>query len=539
MSVEFRQRTPAEYARILWRRKWVILLPTVAVSFAIAAVVWRLPDVWESKTMLAVRTSALPEGIVQQLSDDDLTIRINQIGDEVFSRSSLEPLIVNFNLYAAERRRGEPMESLIEQMKKRDIRIDVNTRQEITNSFEIAFRGPDRQTAQKVTSELASKYVNAQVRQQSEGAQSTKMFVEEQLQIAKEELDAVDRQRLNYLNENLSNLPSSMAPLVQRLTGLYEQQKAYMAELGRLRDQRTALSTQIDLAKEQAKNQVDDVTRDMTDPRTTIAWAEMSKQESELEAVVQAMLSNGLRPKNPDVVAKQKELDSVKRRKQQMLDEQEERVEERKRVLMARTNPALVNTENSLKLISGEIARQEKMLAQTSAAVGDLEARLNRVPEAEVKLTALDREYQTKKAAYDTLLDKKTKADLSAAAASGGRADTIRLVDPASMPERPVAPKRPLLLALGLALGLAFGLLLAAAFEVPRLLTVQTAEDARHYTSLPVLVSVPELVTPRELRRRRLRRAALAAASVAATVVSVPALALLLKLSRVFEVLSI
>ena len=109
MSTDFRQRKAGEYGQILWRRKWMILLPAVAISFAIAIVVWRLPDVYQSTTLLTVRPSTLTEGIVPQLSEDDLTIRINNIAQEVFSRSSLEPLIVNYNLYAAERRRGEPM----------------------------------------------------------------------------------------------------------------------------------------------------------------------------------------------------------------------------------------------------------------------------------------------------------------------------------------------------------------------------------------------------------------------------------------------
>src|SRR5436305_6608895 len=136
MSVEFRQRTPSEYGRILWRRKWLIVLPALAISFAIAIVVWRLPDVYQSTTLLTVRPSNLTEGIVPQLTDADLTIRINNIGQEVLSRSSLEPLIVNNNLYAAERRRGEPMEVLVEQMKKKDIQFELNTtRNDITNGF--------------------------------------------------------------------------------------------------------------------------------------------------------------------------------------------------------------------------------------------------------------------------------------------------------------------------------------------------------------------------------------------------------------------
>ena len=81
----------------------------------------------------------------------------------------------------------------------------------------------------------------------------------------------------------------------------------------------------------------------------------------------------------------------------------------------------------------------------------------------------------------------------------------------------PVAPKRLLLTAVGVGIGLALGLLLAGIFEIPKLLTIQTSEDAAHYTGLPVLVSVPELLTPKEAHRSSARRRLLLAARMALT----------------------
>jgi hypothetical protein len=95
-----------------------------------------------------------------------------------------------------------------------------------------------------------------------------------------------------------------------------------------------------------------------------------------------------------------------------------------------------------------------------------------------------------------------------------------------------------MLVALGVAAGLALGLLLAGIFEVPLLLTIQSSEDARHYTGLPVLISVPELMTPQEARSLPRRRRLLLAAGVVATVISIPLLALALRLTHVFEILS-
>src|SRR5215213_5611281 len=163
MSVDFRQRTPAEMLRMVWRRKWLIALPTAAVAVAVAYVVWRLPNVYESTTLLTVKPAAIAGGIVTQLSDTDLTLRINTITQDVTSRSSLEPLIQRYELYARERARGTSMDELVERMRTRDLKITLNTsRNEITNGFFLSFRGAEPRSAQAVTEALARKYVDAQ-----------------------------------------------------------------------------------------------------------------------------------------------------------------------------------------------------------------------------------------------------------------------------------------------------------------------------------------------------------------------------------------
>ena len=175
------------------------------------------------------------------------------------------------------------------------------------------------------------------------------------------------------------------------------------------------------------------------------------------------------------------------------------------------------------------------MLGQIDAQVAQVSERLNNVPGAEVALGALERDYQTKKFSYDQLLLQQQKIGLGADAASQQQGEGIQVVDSANLPSLPVAPKRWVLMGAGLALGLAVGFLLVGLFEVPRLLTIQTSADAAHYTSLPVLVTLPELLTPREARTIPRRRKLLLAAGVVAMVLAIPALAMVLKLSQVFE----
>jgi len=537
MSIEFRQRSPSEYLKIIRRRKWLIILPIVAVTAAVSWVVYRLPDVYESVTLIVVKPSTLPNTVVPTITEDSLTRQLTSIAQVVTSRSSLEPLVSQYDLYKAERLRGEPMESIIDMMRK-DIKVEVNTsRNDITNGFNITYRGRDPKITQAVTAELASKYINEQTKNTVNSTNSAKQFIDQQVRQTKDELDAVDKQRLDFMQKNVGNLPSEATSLIGQLTGLREQQKALMAEVGRLKDQSSSLSTQLTLIKKQSQQSIDDYAENTTDPKTTLAWAELVKRKADLQSELQRMLTE-LKPKHPDVLAKQAQLDSVTKEMDQMVADWKERIVEKQQKMSNRPDLGVASTEAQLKAVNGEIQRQQKVLDDNEKQIGEILQRINNVPGAEVALGALERDYQTKKSAYDQLLLQQQKITLGADAASQQQGEGIEVVDPANLPSKPVAPKRLMLSGLGLAFGLGLGLLLTGIFEVPRLLTIQSPEDARHYTGLPVLISVPELLTPDEARAIPRRRRLILAAAMVVTVMAIPVLALILKATHVFEFLS-
>jgi polysaccharide chain length determinant protein (PEP-CTERM system associated) len=534
MSVEFRQRTPGEYAKIVWKRKWLIILPALAIATAVSWVVWQLPDLYESSTLIVVKPSTLPNSVVPTITEDSLTRQINSIAQVVTSRSSLEPLIKQFDLYKAEQQRGEPMEQLIDYMRA-SIKVEVNTsRNDITNGFNITYRGRNSKITQAVTSELASKYIDEQTKNTINSTTSAKQFIDQQVNQTKEELDTVDKERLDFMQKNVGNLPSEAASLVGQLSGLREQQKAYISEVGRYQDRRSALTSQLALVKKTSEQSKEDIAENTTDPKTTLAWAQLVARKADLDSQLTRMLTE-LRPKHPDVLAKQAEVDSVKDAMDQMIAEWKQRIKEKQDKLRDRPDLTVGNLESELQLVDGEIKRGQSVLSDLDKQIGQVMERINSVPGAEVALGALDRDYQTKKAQYDALLMQAQKIGLGADAASQQQGEGIQVVDPANLPARPVAPKRLILMGAGVAVGLAVGLLLAGLFEVPRLLTIQTSEDAAHYTSLPVLMTVPELLTPEQARSIPRRRKLLLATAVAAMFLAIPALALILKLTQVFE----
>src|SRR5213083_681415 len=325
MSVEFRSRKPAEYFGIVRKRKWLILLPTSAIGLAIAYVVLRLPDVYESSTLIVVKPSTLPNSVVPTITEETLTRELTSISQVVTSRSSLQPLMEKYDLYKEERLRGEPMELLIDGMRKQ-IKVEVNTsRNDITNGFNITYRGRDPKSTQAVAAELASKYIDEQTKGTINAGTSAKQFIEEQVRQAKEELDTIDTQRLTYLQKNMNNLPSQSQALVGRLTALHEEQKALIAEQGRSRDLAAAYRSQLADITKSYEQEIALSAENTTDPKTTQAWAELVRRRSEYEGELQSLLSQ-YKEKHPDVIAKKKQLDEIKNQQDQMISDWKDRI---------------------------------------------------------------------------------------------------------------------------------------------------------------------------------------------------------------------
>ncbi|HEV8429201.1 MAG TPA: Wzz/FepE/Etk N-terminal domain-containing protein [Pyrinomonadaceae bacterium] len=536
MSVDFRQRKPSEYLKILRRRKWLLILPVIAVTTAVGYVVYRLPNVYESETLIVVRPSNLPTSVITGVSEDTMTRQLTSINQVVTSRSSLEPLVEKYDLYRVERGRGEAMETIIDTMRD-NIRVAVNTsRNDITNGFNIAYRYREPKIAQAITSELASKYINVQTADTISSTVSAENFINQQVAQAQEAVAAVDKDRVGFMSANIGKLPSEAQSLLNQLTGLREEQKGLMTEVGRLQDRRATVVSSMATVQQQSDMAIEDVATNLTDPKTTLAWSQLVSRKAQLEGE-QTRMEQEYTKKHPDVIAKKEEVKQIQEQMDQMIAEWKEKVKEKEAKLKGRPNLTVSSLQNDIKMIDGEIKRQQALLAQNEQNIAGLVTRINNVPGVEVQLTAIERDYQTKKSALDQLLLQQQKIRLNKEAATQQQNEGIEVVDTANLPSQAVAPRRLLLSSVGLAVGLGLGLLLIAIFEGPRLLTIQNAEDARHYTGLPVLLSVPELLTPQEARAVPRRRRLLLAAGVVATLVSIPMLALALKLTHVFEYL--
>ncbi|MEO6654645.1 MAG: GNVR domain-containing protein [Pyrinomonadaceae bacterium] len=548
MSVEFRQRKPGEIVAMVRRQKWLIVLPMITLTAAIGYVVYRLPSIYESTSLLTVKPPTISSNLVESLSKEDLSQRLTTINQEVLSRSSLEPMVQKYDLYKQERSAGMPMELIIDKMYK-NIHVDLEeTGNEKVAAFKIRYRDRDPLATRNVTAELASKYVNAQVQTSTEIAESTNNLFEKQLSEKKTTLDELEKQRLDIMMQNVANLPESEQGLVAQLEGLRsredtitkEKQSLYL-EKGRLSDSIAANNRQMRLIEDFGEKETQDTARQVSQIEDTPAYGELIKRRADLNAQLDTLLKV-YKEKHPAVVAKQSEIARVNEEFENLKKSTDKRVQNATAATGRKAELQKKSLELENQRIQSQIGQIEQQLAgkdierqQNSGQIAVLEGRINSIPNVKVALEGVTAQYQSAKQTYDEILKKKNDAETVVGVETNAQGETIRVQDPANVPQSPVAPKRFLLTLLGTGVGLLIGLILSSFFEIPRLFKIQNIEDAKHYTGLPVLASVPPLLSASEKTWIRRSHWLKLAAGFAAAIGIIPVIVLILQATRLFD----
>src|SRR5579863_2034168 len=125
-SISRRALDIEDYIDIARRHISWIIGPLYA-GIAIATITaFFLPNIYVSRAMLRITPSQIPETLVPATFNQQMSDRINQMWQEVVSRSSLSELIQRptLDLYKSERN-SKPLEDVIEEMKGKDIKIEI------------------------------------------------------------------------------------------------------------------------------------------------------------------------------------------------------------------------------------------------------------------------------------------------------------------------------------------------------------------------------------------------------------------------------
>jgi uncharacterized protein involved in exopolysaccharide biosynthesis len=101
----------------------LIILPAIAIAAGVAAWTYQLPDRYRSDTLILVVPQRVPENYVRSTVTTRVEDRLQVISQQILSRTRLERIIQDLNLYPEERK-TEIMEDIVERMRN-DIETPV------------------------------------------------------------------------------------------------------------------------------------------------------------------------------------------------------------------------------------------------------------------------------------------------------------------------------------------------------------------------------------------------------------------------------
>jgi uncharacterized protein involved in exopolysaccharide biosynthesis len=156
-----------------------------------------------------------------------------------------------------------------------------------------------------------------------------------------------------------------------------------------------------------------------------------------------------------------------------------------------------------------QIEQEEAKLRQQQASVQErivaYEKKIAAASPRELELLVLTRDYEATRQNYDSLLARRQQAQVAENLEKRQKAEQFRILDEARFPTKPWKPNRLKILLAGMGAGLAVG---AGAVVLVAYLD-RTFHDPAHveqFTALPVLATIPLLITTVEQRQQRLKR---------------------------------
>lgn len=509
--------TPEDFVKVAWAHKWLIVIPAL-LAFAGAFVYSRsLPNRYRSEARVLIVPQQVPKNFVQPTVTARLDERLQSISQQILSRTRLEQLIDEFDLYPAQRK-TMPMEDVVAEM-RRDVGVEIpRTRSTSIDPgyFNVRYDSPNPRTAMRVAERLAAFFITENLQDREVLATQTSAFLRTQLDDARRRLieheQKLEVYRRRYgpelptqVQSNLQMMQATQTEL-QRLVDTASRDQDRLVMLNRLLEEAAALQTAAASLREDE----------------TVPPAGDGAVFQKLEAARAALknLELRLKPEHPDFV-----------RAQRMVRELERQAEaEALEVPLTAASPGglpLTPAEAAAQKRLAEIQAEQEMIERRvgtnrveqdrlQAVLATYRERLEAVPTRESELIELMRDYGTLQETYTSLLSKTQDSDIASNLERRQIGQQFRVIDAARLPERPISPNRSRINLLGLLAGLALGIGLAALLEY-RDTTFKTDGDIVSTLALPVLAVVPVMLTTDERRRAsRVRLVAWSAAGVLA-----------------------
>ena len=471
------------FVDILLRRRWFIIIPfclsmITGIYFALT-----LPKIYSSRTLILIQPQRVPTDYVRSIVSVGVEARISTISQQIMSRTNLEKIIEQFNLFSGPEYENIFMEDKIATLRN-SISVDVTSTRTGTDSFSITVKGKSPENIAKIANTLASFFIDENLRLRETQAVGTSDFLENELKIMTERLEEREEVLKLYNQKYMGGLPEQLQTNLRILDRLQEL----------LSEQRSSIRD--------AKNRVIEFENRIPPEIQNFPLTSGANQTEYLSNIDQmkerlASLKAKYTDRHPDVIRLNKiinEFDSKIKNKSEGTED-------------------LETSENSISYndtytrqregIKREIKTLEEDIVKLSDNLRYYEKLVEDTPKREQELLSLRRDYQNIQGAYNSLLNRKLEAEISVNMEKKQKGEQFRIIDTARVPEKPISPDMKRLLLFAIAAGIAIGGGIIYLLEFLDS-SFRDAKDVETFLGLSVIATVPVLNNPKIDRKHKL-----------------------------------
>lgn len=490
------------------RRRWWIFLPLFLCWGAVwtGAKLW--PSAYESEAVILVEQQKVPEEYAMPNVSVDLQDRLQNMTQEILSRTRLQAMVDRFQLYS--RHQGaagaSPSEDVVERMRK-DIKIEIveapDRRGELA-ALKIRYTAGSPELAHQINSELTSLFIDENLKSQQQLSEKGTASVENQLAEAKAKLEEQEAKVRSFKAQQREELPSQLESNVQVLSGLRAQLRATQQALDDAQQQKLHLEWLLQ-KYQPALGNLNSEEAPATNPDP------LDKELQDLKGRL-TEASSIYTDNYPDVVALKDKIAKTEKLKKQIEDETAFRqetdntgtnLETGTSTVHAGTSTAIIEIQNQLKANLLDKQDYQQRVKDLESQISSHQVRSNVTAETERQWLGISRGYEESKMNYSLLLQKQMQSRLATSPDGRQQVEQRRVIDPPSLPIKPSSPNHFKISMEGLLLGIAVGIGLAGLLELTHA-RVWQEKDLKKLLSVRVLIGIPHLSTPEEQSREAL-----------------------------------
>ena len=471
-----------QIVRIIRRRRRIVIAIVVMALVSALGYLRTTPPIYEAVSVVRIQQTTPPLVLQplpqqQQSQSMDLKTAARLVTTRLTIREAVQIL-------KQKKEKDRVMERLVRMDNVKNIPDDLAV-EVVLSSLQVKTVEPDLmeihamhsdpKVAAMIANSVAIAVTQRSLREAQKDAMQERLYIQQSLRNLERQLKEIEEKIAQEKKRlGIVDLPEEVKTLLETI-------RNYELDYKNAQSQLEAATAQINRLQQQIKQIRPIVTVDVELLKEDPVFKQMSEQLAALE-VERARLLALFTSEHPEVQQVEERIKALR----QALAKQARQLTVKDREVLP--NPAYQLLVQQLMTTEADRFAAEARLQALDKFLPKLRERLKALPDSQLRLSELTRKAQATEQVFTNLLLRLEEARIREVT----RVGSLTIADLATIPQRPVFPRRSFILAFALFLGIALGVFVA--LVVDKLSeTVTSAEEVKEILDVPVLGNIPKV----------------------------------------------